>query len=226
MYTTYGQTNQLYKDRTVALSESAYAGQEKIKQDAEMQQTLLKTWLDLQEEDDVHKNGIKRLELEKKILSQIFSYKNKISNGGGHSILSITLGNRNGNIPSNSNFGDDMIEKIAARERAVSIILPLVVQYNGTLLNYGTYGGRSCHSRMTLHVYFPTNKALVVSLAGRNKTARKMSNFQRKKNNIKIAIEQAKDALHRKFDFFYENDCVGVARVAAIDVLTFFSLLF
>ena len=205
MYTTYGQTNQLYKDRTVALSESAYAGQEKIKQDAEMQQTLLKTWLDLQEEDDDDKNGIKKLELEKKILSQIFSYKNKISNGGGHSILSITLGNKNGNVPSNSNFGDDMIEKIAARERAVSIILPLVVQYNGTLLNYGTYGGRSCHSRMTLHVYFPTNKALVVSLAGRNKTARKMSNFQRKKNNIKIAIEQAKDALHRKFDFFYEQ---------------------
>ena len=213
----------MYKDRTVALSESAYAGQEKIKQDAEMQQTLLKTWLDLQKEDDDGKNGIKKLELEKKILSQIFSYKNKISNGGGHSILSITLGNKNGNVPSNSNFGDDMIEKIAARERAVSIILPLVVQYNGTLLNYGTYGGRSCHSRMTLHVYFPTNKALVVSLAGRNKTARKMSNFQRKKNDKKIAIEQAKDALHRKFDIFYEQMHVGTKHnVAAIDVLTIF----
>ena len=55
------------------------------------------------------------------ILSQIFSYKNKISNGGGHSILSITLGNKNGIVPSNSNFGDDMIEKIAARERALHL---------------------------------------------------------------------------------------------------------
>jgi hypothetical protein len=220
LYTGYGQTKEQETDAKRAFRESQAAANEIRRKDTDRLQQQLNEWYMKKMKKN---NGTVE---EHTLLASVVPTES-LAKGGGHAVLTLNLGPcrkfsllRSSKVSRSSDEEEDdngilpsslrMVEVLAARERAMSLILPLATKYGATVLRSSAKGSASCDSVMTLHLYFAKDSQRLES-STRKKNKQKKKILLNTNNNGRVAksqhfyrkiliqrnVDLAKEALHR-----------------------------